>query len=254
MKLKRPLHGPDDPRGPVRGRDVVAVKRGLWKVETDFFPKPPGGFDDVYNAKVVEAVTIFQRVSDIAATGRFGQSTLDALWPYMDAYARLLYATYRPPKPKPKPAVPDLGPVRPGGTSVLDQDLTHPTSGIPLYPAFDDAFGVGREVIAPEDIVVVPNPRTGALWSSSNPGKAFYADGVLGYWFGHLDRNHPVGTRFKKGQLIGKTAPNDIGGGPHVHTGVNVERLLGKGRELLHHTDYTHGAPTIRQQLEKELA
>lgn len=97
MKLKRPLYGPDDPRGPVRGRDVVAIKRGLWKVETDFFPRPAAGFDDVYNRKTTQAVRTFQRLEGIPATGDFGQRTLDALWPLMDDFARRMYQRFNPP-------------------------------------------------------------------------------------------------------------------------------------------------------------
>jgi hypothetical protein len=40
-----------------------------------------------------------------------------------------------------------------------------------------------------------------------------------------------------------------VGGGPHVHVGVNVELLWGLGKQLAHHTNYTHGAPLIRDQL-----
>lgn len=243
MKLRRRLVGPDHAGGPSKGRDVVAVKRGLHKVEDRFFPRPPGGYDTRYNRKTEDAVQVFQRLNDIPATGRFNQATLDALWPYMDAYARLLYRTYRPPR-----EVPDLGPVWAGGKSVLDHDLTHATSGIPLYPAFDDAFVEGREIIAPEEMEVT---RT----SSSRPGLAFYAEGDsrIQYWFGHLDRMHPAGRTFERGELVGKVAANAIGGGPHVHVGINVELLLGKGKELIHHTNYTHGAATVRAQLEKAL-
>jgi hypothetical protein len=142
-----------------------------------------------------------------------------------------------------KPAV-ALGPVWVGGKSLLAQDLTHATSGIELYPAFDDAFNQGLVIVAPEDLVVTRA-------SSSRPGLAFYATGKskLRYWFGHLDRTHQAGAKFKKGDAVGKVAANTIGGGPHVHVGVNVELLLGAGKQLKHHTNYTHGAPTIGAQL-----
>lgn len=155
---------------------------------------------------------------------------------------------------KPSP-IPDLGPLWVGGKSVLLHDLTHATSGIPLFPALDDAFNQGRVIVAPEMLVVIPNPITGDPWSSANPGKAFYARGKskIRYWFGHLDRNHPVGTKFQKGDAVGKVAANTIGGGPHVHVGVNVELLLGEGKQLIHNTNYTHGAPLIETQLKKAL-
>lgn len=141
--------------------------------------------------------------------------------------------------------VPALGPVYRGGKSVLMHDLTHETAGIPLYPAFDDAYVQGREIIAPETLTVI------APYTSSNPGMAFYARGAskIRYWFGHLDRSHAVGKKFVKGQVVGRVAPNAVGGGPHVHVGVNVELLLGSGKELAHHDNYTHGAPRVGVQL-----
>jgi peptidoglycan hydrolase-like protein with peptidoglycan-binding domain len=130
VNLKRPLYGPDDPRGPTRGRDVVAIKRGLSKVETSFFPRPPAGFDDVYNRKTADAVKTFQRLNEIAATGHLGQATLDALWPYMDAYARLMYRAFVVPKPKPIPP-----------------PLVEPNQGwASLHSSLYAAFSIGRSL------------------------------------------------------------------------------------------------------------
>ena len=145
-----------------------------------------------------------------------------------------------------KPPMPNLGPLWRGGKSVLDHDLTHPTGGIPLYPALDDAFVAGREILAPEAMTVTRA-------SSSRPGSAFYATGRSGlkYWFGHLSSSPRVGTRFRKGQVVGRVLYHTVGGGPHVHLGINAEAFLGKGRELVHRTNYTHGAPTVREQLKK---
>lgn len=105
MKLKRSLYGPHDPRGPSHGRDVKDfVKRSLNKVETNFFPKPPGGYDSVYNAKVVEAIKILQDANGIKATGNMGVETFDLLWrEYADAYAKWVYRTWTAPPPKPIP-------------------------------------------------------------------------------------------------------------------------------------------------------
>ena len=139
----------------------------------------------------------------------------------------------------------NLGPTFNGGKSVLQHDCTHATSGIPKYPAFDDAFSQGTCIIAPEDIEVTQA-------SSSNPGDACYAKGKSGlkYWFGHLSQAPSVGTKIKKGYTIGKVCSNSVGGGPHVHVGINVEGLWGSGAQLKHHTNYTHGAPLIGDQLE----
>lgn len=144
--------------------------------------------------------------------------------------------------------LPDIGPVRAGGVSVLDQDCTHITSGLG-WPAFDDCFGQGVRVIAPEALTVIANPATGALWTSSNPGLAFYARGASGliYWFGHLDRRHAVGQRFAKGELVGLTCENHVGGGPHCHVAIDTRPVL--GHHLASHSNYTHGAPKISAQL-----
>jgi len=164
-------------------------------------------------------------------------------WPKLER----LYADLEP------DPLPLLGPVIRGGKSVLNVSLTHNTDGIYFYPAWDDGWTAGREVIAPEDLEVI-RPYT-----SSNPGAAFYARGrsSLRYWFGHLTSSPRVGTRFVKGQKIGAIAfqPN---GKSHVHTGVNVELLLGAGKQLLYGRtgrgpDYTTGAPTIGAQLRQAL-
>lgn len=108
MKLKRSLYGPDDPRGPSRGRDVKDfVKRSLHRVEENFFPKPPGGYDDVYNTKTAEAISVLQRSNDIRpVTGNMGVETFDLLWnQYADAYAKWVYRAWTAPKPKPEPPV-----------------------------------------------------------------------------------------------------------------------------------------------------
>jgi hypothetical protein len=148
----------------------------------------------------------------------------------------------------PATGVPKLGPVWRGGKSILVQDLTHATGGLPLYPAFDDAFVAGKEVIAPEGLVVARD-------SSSHPGDAFHATGRSGvrYWFGHLVNAPAVGTKFRKGETMGTVLDHNVGGGPHVHVGINIEDVVAAGRELKHHTNYTHGAPLIGKQLKQLL-
>ena len=178
----------------------------------------------------------FQKEHRIPQTGVVGVNTWKALAPFLTPAAKKLLPQ--------KPNLPNLGPVFKGGKSVLDHDLTHATGGIPLYPAFDDAFSRGITIIAPEPLVVTRA-------SSSRPGCAFYCQGQSGlrYWFGHLAADQPVGKEFAKGAAIGRVGANSLGGGPHVHVGVNVERLWGKGKQLAHHTNYTHGAPTVGAQL-----
>lgn len=105
MNVKRSLYGPDDPRGPTIGADVAIVKWGLNHVETNFFPRPAGGFDDVYNVRTVQAVQTLQRLNHIEATGHLGQATFDVVWEYLDAYRRWKYRVFQVPKPPPVPVV-----------------------------------------------------------------------------------------------------------------------------------------------------
>lgn len=229
------------------GDDVVGVKRAISRA--GFFPWQE--FDDAYNEKIAKAVNGFQRAKGLKL-GPYSQATHAALkranvpadkpnagQDAFDDRGAALYKSYQPPS-----AVPNLGPVMKGGLSVLKHDLTHATSGIPLYPAFDDAFATGTVIIAPEDIEITKA-------SSSRPGDACYALGKskIQYWFGHLVAAPGVGKQIKKGATVGHVCSNNLGGGPHVHVAVNVERLWGKGKELTHKTTYSHGAPLIGDQL-----
>lgn len=150
--------------------------------------------------------------------------------------------------------VPSLGPIRPGGKSLLQYSLTHKTSGVPLHPAFDDNWGVGAVGIAPEPLVVI------APYTSANPGAAFYARGAskIEYWVGHLTKSPRIGTRYAKGQEIGRAVAIAGDDDEHIHWGINVEALLGAGKQLLYGAtgrgpDYTFGSPTIGAQLEAQL-
>src|SRR5688572_23733399 len=115
------------------------------------------------------------------------------------------------------PKLPALGKVDEEGRSILDMDFTHQTTGLG-WPAFDTNFGAGDTFLAPEDMVVDTKD------SSAHPGEAIYCTGKSGirYWFAHLQQDHPLGTRFKKGQVVGKTIATNIGGGPHLHLAINI--------------------------------
>lgn len=163
---------------------------------------------------------------------------------HLDALAASLVA----PKP-PVSRVPNLGPIIEGGKSILLHDLTHPTDGIPYYPAFDDGFGdAGRYVIAPENVKI-------AQQSGSQGGDAFYMEGVslIEYWIGHIALAPPTNKLYRKGERITRIAwiPSTQGG-PHVHCAIDARKLTG-GRVLEHHTDYSHGAPKIGVQLARYL-
>lgn len=191
------------------------------------------------------------------ARGWFGQATLDALWASFDRYGRWRYRTFRPPA-----SVPDLGPFVEGGKSVLEHDLTHPTGGLDGYPALDDGWTAGTPIIAPEPLRVYR--ASSARRRDGRPnGKAFYARGVskIEYWIGHTSDVPPISlrarlTKGRAGPLVPRGARlTTISANheqPHGHLGINAKALI--GRELEHHTDYTHGATPIGEQLRKALA
>jgi hypothetical protein len=243
-----------------KGPTAEAVKRALAHLG---FMEWKEDFDQHWNLTVNDAAAAWKRKRGLIPAdsndGSWGEKAHDVMrsaWfekngdhlPAFDGGSQKLLKQEKQAGAGDVDNVPDLGPVWQGGLSVLDQDLTHATSGISLYPAFDDAFVAGRDIIAPEDISVVKA-------SSSNPGDAFYAEGKskIDYWFGHLVSAPTVGMNFKKGARIGTVLNHNVGGGPHTHVGINVERLLGNGEQLDHHTNYTHGAPTVGEQLSKAL-
>lgn len=151
-----------------------------------------------------------------------------------------------PPAPSGAPA---LGPVVPGGRSILLEDLTHETGGLPGFPAFDAGFGhPGLAVLAPELLTVTKIGR--AVRRDGSPdGKSVHATGRSGlrYWIGHVENVPAIGAKIAKGKRLATISPNHEV--PHVHVGINADSVL--GHELEHHTDYTHGAPTLGAQLAK---
>jgi hypothetical protein len=245
-----------------KGNTALAVKRAL--AHLGFLLWEPAVWDLHWNAKLSDAAAAWKRKRGLIPAdsndGSWGQKSHDVMrsaWftedqkPAFDGESQRLLKeekrAYDADQEPPDTKVPDLGPLWQGGLSVLQQDCTHMTSGMSVpYPAFDDAFVQGRIIIAPEKVNVYKA-------SSSNPGDAFYGAGAskIEYWFGHLLLAPAVGTVLQKGAKVGEVAPNSIGGGPHVHLGLDTRPLTGK--TLLHHTDYTHGAPLIGDQLAKEL-
>jgi hypothetical protein len=233
--------------GKHKGKTALALKRAMSRI--GLLDWEPDKWDEAFNKKLEAALDQWDKGKDGYAEGRWlklrktnvpaglphaGEPALDVAAQQLiqaEAVATVI-------------VVPSLGPIYNGGASILIHDLTHETDGVDFYPAFDDAFARGTGIIAPERLTVFQS-------SSSNPGHAFYCLGVsqLRYWFGHLDRDQPIGRVFQRGDLLGKVAANSVGGGPHCHCGVNVELLWGIGKQLAHRDSYTHGAPLIGDQL-----
>ena len=244
-----PYTGPYSVAGKGRhaGPTAEALKRAMKRAQYGFANKPLGELNQVFNTDLEGALDRWDPGKDGYADGRWNKIralVCPAESPHEGEYALDEYAQRLIREESMATQAPSLGPVFAGGQSVLLHDLTHETSGLPLYPAFDDAFGQYIVIVAPEQIRVTKA-------SSSNPGDAFYGEGVskLRYWFGHLVEAPAVGTVINKGSRVGETCPNTIGGGPHVHVAINVEGLWGAGKELTHKTSYQHGAPTVGDQL-----
>jgi hypothetical protein len=158
------------------------------------------------------------------------------------------------PKP-PTGKVPNLGAVYRGGKPFLDEALTHATGGLPLYPAIDTNWKAGSAVIAPEGGTVTRHSGGG----SSGFSLYLTGDSGLKYYFQHMNSEGraPLG-RLKKGGKIGTVGSADDFPDvnvAHNHVGINVEAILGAGKQLKYGEtgtgpNYTLGAPTIRKQLE----
>lgn len=148
------------------------------------------------------------------------------------------------------PSVPALGPMCSGDKSVLDHVLTHATKGLDFYPAFDTCWHVGDVVEAPEEVKIIRHS------GGTTSGYSIYATGKSGlrYYVTHLNsRRAAVGTVVPEGGRLGTVGdPRDFPGArvAHAHVGINVELLLGVGKQLRHNTNYTTaGQPTVGTQL-----
>lgn len=151
------------------------------------------------------------------------------------------------------PTLPNLGPLWVGAPSTLDSDFTHMTSGLG-WPAWDTALtgdpGPSKPILAPELLTVDTKD------SSAHPGEAFYVTGASGirWWFAHLDRDWPLGTKLAKGVVIGKTLPTSVGGGTHLHVACNIIPVTGRHARYGANGDgpqYTHGPYTLRTELQR---
>lgn len=153
-----------------------------------------------------------------------------------------------------EPAKPklDLGPILAGGVPLLAFDLTHVTDGMDehgsVWPALDTGIGhPGIAVIAPELVEVTGHGSAKRRDGTPNGRSINIAVGASGleYWIGHVEQLAAVGAKVKRGGRLGVISANHEA--PHVHVGINGRKLL--GHDFAHHTNYSHGAPTIGAQL-----
>lgn len=147
----------------------------------------------------------------------------------------------------PKVVIPNLGPIVKGAgfKSVLLNDCTHIDSGLG-WPAFDDGWKGGLEVIAPEDCFVDDNTS-----SAQGGGDAFYITGksTIRFYIAHITTVPALNRKFKKGQTMTRISFEHAR--DHVHLALDTRPLIGKF--LIAHDDYTHGAPLIGTQLRRAL-
>jgi hypothetical protein len=231
------------------GADVQGVRRGVRRYLGVGPPTAPTATQRAFNASMTALVKAAQADAGLPQSGWVGPRLMEELRA-ADAFDTLAVSLLEQYADEHERDVPPLGPIVSGGTSVLLHDLTHRTAGFPrpghdtYYPAFDDGFGrTGAGVLAPEPLVVTRQ-------SSAQGGDAFYAEGVSGlrYWIGHVAAAPATGSRWGKGQAMARIGAIGAGdGGPHVHVGIDAKAVI--GRDLLHHTNYTHGAPTVGVQL-----
>jgi hypothetical protein len=155
----------------------------------------------------------------------------------------------------PVPPVPALGPVKPGGKTVLLYQLTHNTDGFDgVWPAFDDTIvRVGTAVLAPEACKVIDH-------TGSDGGVGFKVRGVsrIVHLFLHCASRPAMGASFIKGAKLSSVAKIRADqGGPHIHYALDTRPLIQewlKYGSTGHGPDYTTGSPTVGVQLTKALA
>ena len=151
--------------------------------------------------------------------------------------------------------IPALGPVKPGGKSVLLYVPTHNSDGFDgVWPAYDDTnVRVGTRLLAPEACRVIDH-------TGSAGGVGFIVRGQSGilHLFLHQATRPRMNEVFLKGEQLSTVARISAGeGGPHIHHGMDTRPLIGKWLKYGRNgngPDYTYGSPTVGKQLAAVLA
>jgi len=77
------------------GADAKAAKRAL--ARAGYGPGKLAGLTPVFGPFSVRWLNQWKKTVSLPQNGQIQQPALDALWPWFDAYARKLYASYKPP-------------------------------------------------------------------------------------------------------------------------------------------------------------
>lgn len=225
-----------------------------YKLLPDVFERPPGAPERIEDWAHA-AHRDFVRWGRWKASGEEGQRP--DVWERVPQWAwdlygqRLVREKLEALGPLPQVIIPFLGPITPDGPRLLDYDPTHLTSGLG-WPALDAGWRAGKAVLAPEPCRVYDNT------SSSQGGDAFYVRGEESgcpHWVAHIVHVPELGRRFARGERM--TTISSDHREPHVHWAMDARPLIGShlkyGRTGAG-PNYTHGSPTIGEQLEAALA
>jgi murein DD-endopeptidase MepM/ murein hydrolase activator NlpD len=204
------------------GKDVRAVKRGLARAGHG---RLAASFNPMMGPFAVRHLTAYQEKLQLEVDGKYGKETHKRLIESFDAFARQLYE-----QASKEPAIP-IGPPdpAPGGSLQLPGDFTstHPTAGLPGFPAVDLFAHPNTVVLAPEDGTVVRlsgrDPRDGG-----SPGGAYgfsiHLESPSGrYFMTHFaTRDVALNQQVTAGQRIGTVCDSAVSGKPntsHIHHG-----------------------------------
>lgn len=220
LTFVRPMYGPDHPKGPTVGPDVLAWKRVMWRWDARIFPGPALEFDDVYNRRIANATRAAQRYWKIYPSGNVGKATFDrslralrdrgAHRPLESAWDAVAESLYRRAGARVPPA--HCHPI-PRGVAVTDLGGVAAHQARPLGNwQSDNAVDIGAP---PRTLVLAPKAgwvsRIGGTDPQHGPVGTIFGEHVTiscpdndAFFLTHLDRIVGVGERVVAGQIIAR--------------------------------------------------
>ena len=245
LAFARPLYGPDHPKGPSVGPDVLAVKRVLWRWDPLVFPGPALAFDDVFNRRVANALRVAQRFWNLTPSGNLGKTTFERMLralrgrgvfePRQSAWDDASIALYKKAYPRVPPAKCFIYPKGAEATN-LGGVAAHTARPLGNWQS-DNAIDVGTKpwtlCLAPKAGFVSKvggkDPHEGPSWPIFGEHVTIDCPDGDAFFFTHLDRIVGVGESLVAGQVIGRVADWPGGVADHAHMG----RIYGRNPEEL---------------------